>query len=156
VKAVLQRVSKAAVRVEGSLTGKIGPGLLVLLGVEKGDTREEARYLAEKTIGMRIFPDQVEEGSAAGPMNLGVLDSGGSILVVSQFTLAADTRRGKRPSFSGAAPPELAEPLYLFFVECLRAGGVTVETGIFQAMMDVELTNQGPVTILLEAPRERL
>ena len=155
MKAVLQRVSGATVRVEGILRGQIGSGLMILIGIEKGDTRDDAQTLAQKTAGLRIFPDAVEERASGSNMNRSLLDAGGSALVVSQFTLAADTRKGKRPSYSNAAPPELAESLYLFYVERLRAEGIVVQTGVFQAMMDVELTNQGPVTILLATQQER-
>jgi len=144
MKTLLQRVSRAMVRVDGEIVGRIGCGLLVLLGVEGGDLPDDADYMASKTAALRIFPDD------SGNMNLSVLDAGGSALVVSQFTLAADTRRGRRPSFSGAATPDLAESLYRRYVESLRAEGVRVETGKFQAMMEVELVNDGPVTVLLD------
>ena len=144
MKTLLQRVSQAAVRVNGKVVGRIGPGLVVLLGVEQGDSPEDADYMAAKTAELRIFRDR------SGNMNSSLLETGGSALVISQFTLAADTRRGRRPSFSAAAPPELAEPLYLRFVESIKARGVPVETGVFQAMMEVELLNDGPVTVLLD------
>ena len=144
MKTLLQRVSRASVRVNGKVVGRIGPGLLVLLGVEQGDGPEDADYMAAKTAGLRIFRDR------SGNMNRSLLETGGSALVISQFTLAADTRRGRRPSFSAAAPPDLAEPLYLRYVESIKAEGVPVETGVFQAMMDVELLNDGPVTVLLD------
>jgi D-tyrosyl-tRNA(Tyr) deacylase len=146
VKALLQRVSRAEVRVAGVPVGRIGPGLLVLLGVEHGDTPEGTDYYADKTADLRIFPD------GENLMNRSVLDCGGEVLVVSQFTLAAQTRKGRRPSFSAAAPPETAVPLYERFVARLRSRGLTVATGVFQAMMDVELVNDGPVTILLDPP----
>jgi D-tyrosyl-tRNA(Tyr) deacylase len=145
MRAVVQRVSRARVTVKGETAGEIGLGLLVLLGVGAGDTRTEADYLAEKTIGLRIFED------AGGKMNLSVAEVGGALLVVSQFTLYGDARRGKRPSFDGAAPPEQARELYEYFVEKVRASGVRSETGRFQETMQVELVNDGPVTILLDS-----
>jgi D-tyrosyl-tRNA(Tyr) deacylase len=145
MRAVLQRVSRARVTVNGEITGEIGLGLLVLLGVGAGDTRAGADYLVEKTIGLRIFED------AGGKMNLSVAEVGGALLVVSQFTLYGDARRGKRPSFDGAAPPEQARELYEYFVEKVRASGVRLETGRFQETMQVELVNEGPVTILLDS-----
>lgn len=147
MRAVAQRVSRARVTVNGTTTGEIGPGLLVLLGVGAGDTRAEADYLAEKTIGLRIFED------AGGKMNLSVSEVGGAVLVVSQFTLYGDARRGKRPSFDAAAPPEQARELYEYFVEKIRAAGLRCETGRFQEMMQVELVNEGPVTILLDSAK---
>jgi D-tyrosyl-tRNA(Tyr) deacylase len=145
MRAVVQRVSRARVTVKGETTGEIGLGLLVLLGVGAGDTRAGADYLVEKTIGLRIFED------AGGKMNLSVAEVGGALLVVSQFTLYGDARRGKRPSFDGAAPPEQARELYEYFVEKVRAAGVRSETGRFQETMQVELVNEGPVTILLDS-----
>lgn len=145
MRAVLQRVSRARVTVNGEITGEIGLGLLVLLGVGAGDTRAGADYLVEKTIGLRIFED------AGGKMNLSVAEVGGALLVVSQFTLYGDARRGKRPSFDGAATPEQARELYEYFVEQVRASGVRLETGRFQETMQVELVNEGPVTILLDS-----
>jgi D-tyrosyl-tRNA(Tyr) deacylase len=145
MRAVVQRVSRARVTVKGETAGEIGLGLLVLLGVGAGDTRTEADYLVEKTIGLRIFED------AGGKMNLSVAEVGGALLVVSQFTLYGDARRGKRPSFDGAAPPEQARELYEYFVEKVRASGVRSETGRFQETMQVELVNDGPVTILLDS-----
>jgi D-tyrosyl-tRNA(Tyr) deacylase len=133
--------------VDGSVVGEIGPGLLVLLGVSKTDTEAAADYLAEKIIGLRIFED------AEGRMNLSVQDSGGALLVVSQFTLYGDVRRGKRPSFDAAARPEEAKRLYEYFVAKGRAAGLQCETGQFQAMMEVELVNSGPVTILLDSEK---
>ncbi len=142
---VLQRVKNASVTVEGERISGIGPGLLLLVGVARGDGEAEADWLAEKVAGLRIFGDE------NGKMNLGVRDVGGEVLAVSQFTLIADTRKGKRPSFVGAAPPEEAEQLFDYFCERLRAAGVgSVETGSFGAMMDVALVNDGPVTIVLE------
>ena len=144
MKACIQRVSRASVTINGEIHGQIGLGLLVLLGVVNTDTPAEISFLAEKTAGLRIFDD------ADGKMNLSVADISGSILVVSQFTLAADCRRGKRPSFTAAAPPEMAEDYYEKFVTLLREKGLHVETGRFRAMMDVELVNDGPVTIWLD------
>lgn len=145
MKVVIQRVSRASVTVEGMVTGAIGRGLLVLLGVGKSDTQQSADYLADKITGLRVFPDQ------NGKMNCSLLDTGGSLLVVSQFTLYGDCRKGRRPSFDAAAPPEHARALYEYFVSRLRAMSVPVETGVFQAHMDVELVNDGPVTLLLES-----
>ncbi len=147
MRAVVQRVSRAKVTVTGRITGEIGRGLLVLLGVGGGDTRSDADYLAEKTIGLRIFED------AGGKMNLSMAEVGGAILAVSQFTLYGDVRRGKRPSFDAAAPPQQARELYEYFVERIRASGLRCETGRFQEMMQVELVNDGPVTILLDSSR---
>lgn len=144
MRAVVQRVSSAAVIVNGETIGQIGSGLLVLLGVGQGDGAEQADLLARKTADLRIFPD------ADGRFNRSLLDSGGSALVVSQFTLYADTRRGRRPGFTDAAPPELAAPLVDRFAAALRRLGITVATGRFGAHMDVHLVNDGPVTILLD------
>ena len=145
MKIVLQRVKNASVSVENALISEIGPGLLLLVGIAKGDTEAEADWLTEKIAGLRVFSD------GEGKMNLGVREAGGEILAVSQFTLLADTRKGKRPSFVDAAPPGDAEPLFDYFCEKLRMVGVTsVKTGFFGAMMDVTLTNDGPVTIVLE------
>jgi D-tyrosyl-tRNA(Tyr) deacylase len=143
VKAVVQRVSRASVTVDGEVVGRIGRGLLVLLGVARDDTDDEARALAEKTAKLRIFP------SERRPIDSSIRDVEGAALVVSQFTLCADTSRGNRPSFVDAAPPEEAERLYELFCAHLRSLGVRVETGRFAAMMDVELVNDGPVTIVL-------
>jgi D-tyrosyl-tRNA(Tyr) deacylase len=137
-------VSRAAVRVDGRTVGTIEGGLVVLLGVRDGDTTAEARWLADKLVGLRIF-----EGES-GKFDLSLDDVGGALLVVSQFTLYADTRKGRRPSFSAAARPEIAEELYDWFVSYLRESGHVVETGVFGAMMDVELVNDGPVTIMVE------
>ena len=145
MRAVVQRASRASVRVGGEITGEIGLGLLVLLGVGHYDTEVDADYLAEKISGLRIFEDD------AGKMNLSVMDVGGAVLAVSQFTLFGDVRRGKRPSFDAAARPEHARELYEYFVERVRAFGLRCETGRFQAMMEVELVNCGPVTILLDS-----
>jgi D-aminoacyl-tRNA deacylase len=147
MRAVVQRVSRARVSVNGEVVGEIGLGLVVLLGVGAGDTRTEADYLAEKTIGLRIFED------AGGKMNLSVAEVAGALLVVSQFTLYGDARRGKRPSFDAAAPPEQARELYEYFVERVRAAGLRCETGRFQETMQVELINEGPVTILLDSAK---
>ena len=145
MRAVLQRVSRAGVTVDGEKIAAIDSGLLVLLGVETGDTEESADYLAGKTAGLRIFED------ADGKMNVSVTDCGGSVLVVSQFTLLADCRKGRRPGFSSAAPPELAEPLCDYFVAVLRKHGLNVQTGKFRADMAVDLVNDGPVTVLLDS-----
>ncbi len=147
MRAVVQRVSHASVKVDGELTGEIAKGLLVLLGVAQDDSEADADYLAEKICGLRIFEDE------AGKMNLGVADVGGAVLAVSQFTLFGDVRRGKRPSFDAAARPEQAKALYEYFVERIRASGLRCETGRFQEMMEVELVNSGPVTILLDSKK---
>jgi D-tyrosyl-tRNA(Tyr) deacylase len=144
---VIPRVSRAQVNVGDEVVGKIGPGLLVLVGVAKSDTPADAEYLAAKVIGMRIF----EDGN--GKMNLSLAETSGAVLAVSQFTLFGDVRKGKRPSFDEAAPPQLARELYEFFVTQIRQAGFTCETGRFQAMMRVELVNDGPVTILLDSSR---
>ena len=145
MRAVVQRVSRAKVTVGKEIAGEIGAGLLVLLGVGNEDSETDASYLAEKITGLRIFDD------SDGKMNRSVQDAGGSVLAVSQFTLYGDVRRGKRPSFDAAAPPEQARRLYEFFVERIRAAGLRCETGRFQEMMQVELVNDGPVTILLDS-----
>lgn len=145
MRAVIQRVSSASVTVDGRVEGRIGAGLLVLLGVGRGDTERDAEALARKIVELRVFQDE------AGKMNLSVKDTGGSLLVVSQFTLYGDTRKGRRPSFDQAAPPEEARRLYERFVEAVRTEGVAVETGVFQAMMSVSLVNEGPVTFLVES-----
>ncbi len=147
MRAVVQRVSRAQVTVNGEITGQIGLGLLVLLGVGRDDTEADAIYLAEKIAGLRVFEDD------QGKMNRSVQDVEGSVLAVSQFTLYGDVTRGKRPSFDAAAPPEKARQLYDFFVEQIRAAGLRCETGRFQEMMQVELVNEGPVTILLDSGR---
>ncbi|AWB66777.1 D-tyrosyl-tRNA(Tyr) deacylase [Saccharobesus litoralis] len=144
MKALLQRVAHAEVVVDGQIVGKIDQGILVLLGVEKGDDDAKAKRMAERVAGYRLFEDQ------AGKTNLSVKDIAGSLLVVSQFTLAADTRKGMRPSFSNAAEPALAEQLYLNFVEYAKQQGVPVQTGTFRADMKVSLLNDGPVTLWLE------
>jgi D-aminoacyl-tRNA deacylase len=143
----MQRVARCRVTVQGKTIGEIGPGLLVLLGVGKADTEAAADYLSEKILGLRIFEDP------DGKMNLSVQDKRGEVLVVSQFTLFGDVRRGKRPSFDAAAGLEEAKRLYEYVVEKIRGAGLRCETGQFQAMMDVELVNQGPVTILLDSEK---
>lgn len=141
---VLQRVSKASVEVSGETVGAIGKGLLLLVGADSGDDERSAEYLADRCLGLRIFEDE------AGKMNLSVLDIGGQLLAVSQFTLSADISKGRRPSFTSAMPPEKAEKLFNFFVGELKKSGLTVNTGKFGAKMDVDLTNDGPVTFVLE------
>lgn len=146
MRAVIQRVSRASVTVDGQIVGQIKTGLLILLGVKRGDTSKAADYLVEKLIGLRVFPD------AAGKMNLSVRDAGGSLLVVSQFTLYASTAKGRRPSFDEAAPPELARDLYDYFVSKVRQEHIPVAEGVFQAHMEVELCNTGPVTLIVDSP----
>lgn len=148
MRAVVQRVSRARVTVDSQVTGEIGPGLLVLLAVGQGDSQAAADYLADKIAGLRIFEDE------RGKMNRSVVDVGGAVLAVSQFTLYGDVRRGRRPSFDAAASPEQARQLYEYFVERLRATGLPCETGKFQEMMNVELVNDGPVTILLDSAKD--
>jgi D-tyrosyl-tRNA(Tyr) deacylase len=145
VRAVVQRVLEAQVSVAGQRVAAIGPGLAVLVGVQVEDRERDASCLADKVLNLRVFPDE------AGQMNRSVRDTRGSLLVVSQFTLLGDARRGRRPSYVEAARPELADRLYGLFVEELRDSGLTVATGVFRAMMDVALVNQGPVTILLDS-----
>jgi D-aminoacyl-tRNA deacylase len=147
MRAVVQRVSRAKVTVSGQVTGEIGLGLLVLLGVGRDDTEADAIYLAEKIAGLRVFEDE------AGKMNRSLQEANGHLLAVSQFTLYGDVRRGKRPSFDEAAQHDKARGLYEFFVERLRASGLRCETGRFQEMMTVELVNEGPVTILLDSKK---
>jgi D-aminoacyl-tRNA deacylase len=147
VKAVIQRVSRARVVIESREHSSIQAGILILLGVEKGDTPEDGAALARKIVELRIFEDD------AGKMNRSVVDVGGEILAVSQFTLLGDCRKGRRPSFDNAAPPDQARELYDAFVESIRSTGVRVQTGVFQADMDVELVNQGPVTFILDSKR---
>lgn len=144
MRAVVQRVSRAAVRIGGECVGQIGRGFLVLLGVRHTDRAEDARWLADKIAGLRVFADD------EGKMNRDVSEVGGAVLVVSQFTLYGDCRKGRRPSFVEAAPPETAIPLYEEFINALRANGIPVETGRFGAMMEVELVNDGPVTLIVE------
>ncbi len=143
---LIQRVSQATVNVSDKQVGSIGTGLLVFLGVAKSDARADADYLVDKLLGLRIFSDE------AGKMNLNVSQAGGSLLIVSQFTLYADCRRGRRPSFDDAASPEAAQSLYDYFVKAARNGPVPVETGVFQADMKVHLVNDGPVTIQIDSP----
>jgi D-tyrosyl-tRNA(Tyr) deacylase len=146
---VLQRVKQARVEVEGRTTGAIGPGICLLVGVERGDTREDAEFLARKATELRIFPDP------QGRMNLSLSEARGDVLAVSQFTLAGSTRKGRRPSFDGAEEPALAAELFDYLVELIRKKGFRVETGVFQALMDVHLTNDGPVTFILESRENR-
>jgi len=143
---LIQRVSQASVTVSERAAGSIGAGLLVFLGVARTDAAADADYLIDKLLGLRIFPDE------AGKMNRNVTEAGGSLLIVSQFTLYADCRKGRRPSFDGAAPPQQALSLYDYFVAAARAKGIPVETGVFQAAMQVHLINDGPVTIQIESP----
>jgi D-aminoacyl-tRNA deacylase len=145
MRAVVQRVTEARVEVAGKIVGEIGAGLLVLLGVAREDTGSDADYLAEKINNLRVFDDD------QGKMNRSLLETGGAMLVVSQFTLYGDVRRGRRPSYTDAAEPEKANELYQYFVERIRSFGVKVETGVFQATMKVSLINDGPVTILLDS-----
>jgi len=148
MRAIIQRVKKSSVTVDGRIVGEIGAGLLIFLGVAKDDHEKDADYLVEKIINLRIFEDE------NGKMNLSLLDAGGQMLVVSQFTLLGDCRKGRRPSFINAARPETARQLYEYFVEKSSSRGLAVETGIFQAMMDVALINDGPVTFILESRRD--
>ena len=147
MRAVLQRVGSARVLVGGDVVGAIDAGLLVLLGVAPADSADQARWMADKVVGLRVFADE------EGKMNRDVRETGGGILVVSQFTLYGDCKKGRRPSFIGAATPEVAIPLYEAFVTAVRAHGVRLETGRFGADMQVELVNDGPVTLILEVPR---
>jgi D-tyrosyl-tRNA(Tyr) deacylase len=145
MRAVVQRVNRAHVTVDGDVVGRIERGLLVLLGVSRTDTVDQARWLAEKVVGLRIFED------ADGKMNLAVADVAGGVLVVSQFTLYGDCSKGRRPSFVDAAPPETAIPLYEAFVNAVKAQGIPTATGRFRAMMEVELVNDGPVTLIVDS-----
>jgi D-tyrosyl-tRNA(Tyr) deacylase len=147
MRAVVQRVSRAQVAIDGEIVGEVGRGLLVLLGVTHADTEVDAGYLADKIAGLRVFEDE------NGKMNLDTAAVGGGILVVSQFTLYGDVRRGKRPSFDAAAKPERARQLYEYFAARIRAAGLPCQTGRFQEMMEVELVNDGPVTILLDSAK---
>jgi D-tyrosyl-tRNA(Tyr) deacylase len=144
VKIVLQRVKQAAVEVEQKVIGKIGQGVCLLVGIEKGDTQQEAHYLANKIIELRIFPDEEEK------MNLSLLDIQGEVLAVSQFTLAGSVKKGRRPSFDNAEEPERAEILFRNFMDMIKQRGVKVETGIFGSLMEIRLVNDGPVTFILE------
>src|SRR5919198_823447 len=146
MRAVVQRVRRARVVVGEEVTGEVGRGLLVLLGVARSDTPEQAQWLADKVVALRVFED------ADGKMNRDVAEAGGAVLVVSQFTLYGDCRKGRRPSFVEAAPPEVAVPLYEAFVQAVRALGVPTQTGRFGARMEVELVNDGPVTLIVETP----
>ena len=148
MRAVIQRVQAASVTVDGRMTGAIGKGILVLLGVSVRDDKKEAEFLAEKIIQLRIFEDE------AGKMNRSLLDIGGGLLIISQFTLYGDTRKGRRPSFTDAASPDIAIPLYEYFIDILRQKGIPVETGIFGAMMAVSLINDGPVTFIVNSRNE--
>lgn len=148
MRAVVQRVSRASVTVNGEITGQIEQGFLVLLGVEQSDTQDDVIYLAQKTVGLRVFED------AEGKMNLALADVNGKMLVVSQFTLLGDCRKGRRPSFVNAARPEQANELYQSFVAEVKGHGISVETGRFQEHMDVELVNDGPITLLLDSRKQ--
>ena len=145
MRAVVQRVTQSSVSVSGQVVGWIGPGLLVLLGVARQDTEKDADFLAEKIIHLRIFEDE------DGKMNRSLADIGGQMLVVSQFTLLGDCRKGRRPSFAQAAPPDMAESLYRYFVDRIREKRISVQTGRFRAMMEVSLVNDGPVTFIVES-----
>jgi D-tyrosyl-tRNA(Tyr) deacylase len=145
MRALLQRVSRANVAVHGSVVGEIGAGLLILLGVAKSDTSQDAEFLADKILNLRVFPD------AGGKMNRSLLESSGDLMIISQFTLYGDCRKGRRPGFDAAAPAEQARALYEAFVGLVRRSGLRVETGVFQAHMDVSLVNDGPVTLMLES-----
>ena len=147
MRALVQRVSRASVSVDGAIVGRIERGLLILLGVRDGDTEAEALWLADKVVGLRVFPDQ------NGRFDRSVQEIGGGVLVVSQFTLYGDTRKGRRPNFGAAAPPDVAEALYEIFCQACAELGVPVERGVFGAMMEVELVNDGPVTLMVERER---
>lgn len=147
MRAVIQRVSQASVSVAGEIQGKIGRGLVVLLGIRRGDNETDLRWLADKIVNLRIFGDQ------DGKMNLSVADIDGEVLIISQFTLYGDCKKGRRPGFSGAAPPEIAEPIYNKFIEAVKTHRLRVANGIFQAEMAVELTNDGPVTLLVDSEK---
>ncbi len=146
MRALVQRVSKGSVTVEGKIAGAIEKGLVILLGIRTGDTENDARYLAEKCVNLRIFEDE------SGKFNRSLLETGGGALVISQFTLYGDTRKGRRPGFEEAARPEIAEPLYKFFVQEMRRFPIRIAEGVFGAMMLVEIHNDGPVTLMLESP----
>jgi D-aminoacyl-tRNA deacylase len=145
MRAVVQRVSEASVAVDGKTVGSIGAGLCVLVGIAQGDTARDAEWLSAKAVELRIFED------AAGKMNLSLLDTGGELLAISQFTLLGDAQKGRRPAFTGAAPPAEAEPLYRKFCELCRSRGVRVAEGVFRATMQVRIVNEGPVTLLLDS-----
>lgn len=147
MRAVVQRASRASVTIDGATVGAIGPGLVVFLGIKSSDTVEDAAWLVDKIVNLRIFADQ------DGKMNLSLADTGGEMLIVSQFTLYGDCRKGRRPGFSTAAPPAIAEPLYDRFIELTKASGIRVATGIFQAAMQVGLVNDGPVTLLVDSEK---
>jgi D-tyrosyl-tRNA(Tyr) deacylase len=147
MKIVLQRVKRASVEVEGRSAAEIGKGILLLVGVEKGDSERDAEYLARKAVELRVFPDE------EGKMNLSLKDIGGEVLAVSQFTLAGSVRKGRRPSFDTAEEPDKAQRLFDSFVELVKQQGLKVQTGVFQALMDVHLVNDGPVTFILSSPR---
>jgi len=147
MKALIQRVTRASVRVNREIVGEIGPGLVVFVGIGKDDSEEDARYLANKIVNLRIFSDQEDKFA------LSALETRGEILIVSQFTLLADSRKGRRPSFTEAAPPDKAKQLYEFFVKQVRSTGLAVETGVFQEYMQVEIHNDGPVTLLVESKK---
>ena len=147
MRAVVQRVSEASVSVEGKITGQVGAGLCVLLGVESGDAESDAAWMAEKVVELRIFEDE------AGKMNRSVKDSGGALLAISQFTLLGDARTGRRPAFTQAARPEVAQPLYARFCALCREKGVRVEEGVYRAAMQVRIVNEGPVTLLLDSKK---
>jgi D-tyrosyl-tRNA(Tyr) deacylase len=146
MRVVVQRVAHASVEIDGAVVGRIGPGLAMLLGIRSGDGESDVQFLADKVLNLRVFPD------AEGKMNRSALDAGRALLVVSQFTLYGDCRKGRRPSFIDAAPPNLAEPLYDRFIARLRESGLVVESGRFGAMMQVELVNDGPVTLIIDSP----
>ncbi len=148
MRTVVQRVSKAQVSIDGGVKGAIGKGLVILLGIRAEDTIKELQWLADKIVHLRIFEDE------SGKMNKSLTDIGGEMLIISQFTLYGDCRKGRRPGFSTAAPPAVAEPLYQQFIEEVKAKGITVATGTFQAEMQVELTNDGPVTLLLDSEKK--
>jgi D-tyrosyl-tRNA(Tyr) deacylase len=148
MRAVIQRVSRSSVKVDGIIQGEISQGMLVLLGIRGGDTNIDLQWLAEKIVHLRIFEDQ------QGKMNRSLADIDGEMLIISQFTLYGDCRKGRRPGFSSAAPPEIAEPLYQQFIEEVKNRQVRVATGIFQATMEVELINDGPVTLLLDSEKQ--
>lgn len=148
MRTVVQRVSKAQVSIEGDVKGVIGKGLVILLGIRREDTTKELQWLVDKVVHLRIFEDE------SGKMNKSLTDIGGEMLIISQFTLYGDCRKGRRPGFSTAAPPAIAEPLYQLFIEEVKAKGITVATGTFQAEMQVELINDGPVTLLLDSEKK--